>query len=633
MTTLYGSGADAHAKAKAAIGGGFATSPGATHVDSNSTISISTLYGTDAAAKAKVKASAPPSSPGAQRIFSSPDNSKRSVTTNALYGSDADAKAKTKALNGSPKPRQYPGLNQIFCPSSSPIWQKDKAPTQSPQSSTGIPTKATRGGAPATNPVANSVISSFDSCTNRSTQNNTTTGTLYGHDADADAKIKAKASRESTEPASSPGVETVYFNNSTHSAISTLYGSEADSKADARTSRLYSKFSSSPGAESVADTRSSSRTVDTLYGNDTDAKAKARGGATAFAAYPGVERVASRMPITEEDESVGSASTDEEKSPVARRVSIISTDSESVSNPDADRKTGPSRKTTPSEAMEGFRMPNDPEAVSKRRRSSNGKEAVVEEEPGKSRRKRMAIFLLLLLLIGGGAAVWYFLFRSDGGKEESEIQISNVPDVPTNSPSLAIATSASPMAPTVVGNTSEFPSTAPSDYFIHKPPSELECKAIAANETIPGRETMLNSDFYLGVEVVLSENNTMTKPLLDDLLYAIQEKILPSLVGCSIDIYEELEAWRYAIFDAFVTGSLSPDEFCSDEALAIQNCHRVSVKLDLFLKGFLKVVSILGLISDEKENIANHLGLSDPFSTVKLIERVADGVPDGSMEL
>ncbi|CAJ1945920.1 unnamed protein product [Cylindrotheca closterium] len=588
VDTLYRDDEDAKAKAKASQRGSSGrtiTTPGVKHVgssksSSNSTTagstsrSIHTLYGSDDAdVKAKTKAAASRASiPGAASVAGSKHSSV--TTTSTLYGSDADAKAKAKAS----APASVPGVDRVLHEKSSPSTR-----TRTSQSSTAI-------------------------------------DTLYGDEHDADTKRKAKAARGSQTSTTSPGVKTVYRDNSTHTAISTLYGSEADSKAKARSSEFIPR---SPGAQSVDDTVRTSSTVDTLYGNnDTDAKAKARmargrGASASAAALPGVESVdreSSIMPPL--TEGIESGSEDNALEPVARRVSMDSTDSESGSNAEPGRRRrGPFRKDIPSEAMEGFHMPNDPETVSKRRRSSSDK--AVQEKPKKSQKKRVAVFLLLLFLIGGGVAVWYFLFQNEGGSLESESRTSNIQE-PTNSPTKVSISP--PGLPSSSENSTTFaPSSSPLENLIYEPPSNSDCMAIAANQTIAGRETMDEADFELGVEVVLKDNNTMMEPLLDEFLDAIQEKIVPSLAGCSVIIDELVEAWRFVIFDAFVTGRVPPDEACIEEDFVNLNCHRVSVKLDLFLKGNVRFIDIIALISAEEDNIANHLDLSDTFSIVKLV--------------
>ena len=131
---------------------------------------------------------------------------------------------------------------------------------------------------------------------------------------------------------------------------------------------------------------------------------------------------------------------------------------------------------------------------------------------------------------------------------------------------------------------------------------------------------MDNADFSLGLDVVLSDNATMTEPLVDELMTAIQEKILPSLAGCNIQVDEFVEEWRFVIFDAFVNGKVETDKSCEDEVLARRNCHFVSTQLDLFLKGRVRFLDIIDLISDEEANISDHLGLSQPFEVVKLVK-------------
>ncbi|KAL3939739.1 MAG: hypothetical protein SGBAC_005583, partial [Bacillariaceae sp.] len=591
INALYGkdtsTDAKAKMKAKASVGSSErATNPGVEQIFSSPTLpfsdenslAVSTLYGKDADAKAKAKAKASRGSseaasvPGVEQILNPSIRSMNGgVTVSALYGNDTDAKV--KAFSGKAAAASLPGVDRVFSPTSASIWKKAKATRKSWEAEQMM-----------LSPISHTMH----------TVSSSTINTLYGGDAEA----KAKTSRGGNANfASNPGVETVLVNSSTHTAMSTLYGSEAESKAKARAGRGGFDFASNPGVESmhhhapggasVADTAVS--TTDTLYGDDADAKAKARvgRGTAAFAANPGVESVAHRLSMNSLSESTRSSNhldaqaKQDVEEPVARRVSISSIDSESESTSQPERKAA-GRGSAISEAMQNVQMPNDPEAGSKRQLHAEKKKR--EEKPKKSRKKRLVLFFFLFLLGGGGAAVWYFLLKNDGS-EENQTGSAGIQG-PTTAPSfLGGATTLGPFTPLTTGSPSFSPSAPPSEELLYDPPSETDCDAISKGQPIAGRDDLENTAFGLDLEVALQGGTMMTDSLLEALLGAIRAKIVPSLVGCNIDLVELERLWRFVILDAVVRGSLQPEETCEDDALSEQNCHRVYVQLGLYLKG------------------------------------------------
>mmetsp|Transcript_12526 Transcript_12526/g.29911 ORF Transcript_12526/g.29911 Transcript_12526/m.29911 type:complete len:1047 (+) Transcript_12526:100-3240(+) len=532
------------------------------------------LYGTDDDAKAKGKSrrrggSERVISPGVEHFASNNSVAANSVAVSTLYGDDADAKAKAKASRGG-EGASYPGVDRV---STSP-WR----------------TKSARGSVSGVS---------------------TSTGTV------------SSGSRAKSETASIHDTDE-HSVHGTVSTTSTLYGSEADVKAKARAGRGGSNFACNPGVDRVHYDESVASTTDTLYGTDADAKAKAR--ASKYKVSPGVSaRTGSTVGIGSLDESARSGSSvsldvpfiedsKEEEAPVARKVSIGSTDSGS-SRHDEDPERNPLISSETAAAARGIQMPNDPDAPPRDDDGSVDKRA---DEKRKSR-KRRCLFLLFLLLAGGGVAAWYFLFRNDGNSnEDAQINSSDIQD-PSSAPSSSSGSKNVPVVPLATSSPSMSPSDFPTQELLYERPSESDCDLIAKNQTIAGREEMEKADFGLDLEVVLADNATMTEPLLDELMGAIQEKLLPSLAGCSIIVDRFLEAWRFVIFDAFVKGRAQPEETCLDEEVLGENCHRVFAELALFLKGDVRFLDIIRLISDEYENFSNHLGLSDQFLVVQMI--------------
>ncbi|KAL3935276.1 MAG: hypothetical protein SGBAC_009179, partial [Bacillariaceae sp.] len=550
---------------------------------SKSSAAVDTLYGEEADAKAKAKASrrSPTRAvtPGVEHVLSLSNNKKDEVVS-ALYGSDSDSKAKSKTSGRSYAPAVVPGVEYSHSPATS---------------MSSISPKSTR-----------------------------TISTLYGNDADI--KSKSKSIRGSRYP----GMEQYHTaaNRSTASTMSnttmsTLYGNDAESKAKAKGSRNV-ETASFPGVEYLNSTRStrSNVTISTLYGDDSDAKAKLKRsrGTRELALNPGVESVhhVSTTASLSDDGTFSMSSTDfpcdgdGTAAPTAKRVSIGSIDPKNYSDP---RKANASPTAGDSLSF-SFRMPSDPETAP----DSDEDNRTVEEKPRKSRKKRMlCCFFLLVSLIVGGAAVWYFIFRGD-----TQITFLGIQD-PTSAPITSDATTTTTLAPSaLLIAPSQYPSALPTSLpptvtQLYERPSETTCELIARNETVAGRDLMETANFGLDMEVVLSDGSNITEPLLQELLDSIQEKILPSLAGCSVIVDTFVEAWRFVIFDAFVKGNVQGEEVCEDKDLITQNCHRVFVELALFLKGEVRFLDIIGLISDETLNMSKHLGLSDPFLVVKMI--------------
>ncbi|CAJ1945162.1 unnamed protein product [Cylindrotheca closterium] len=520
--------------------------------------------------------------------ISSPPFTNINPNADMLYGTDEDAKAKEKARRGGPERVVNPGVQSI----------------------------------PSNNSVAVS--------------------TLYGDDADADAKAKAKPSRG---VASLPGIDRVdgvsaapnwrgtrnskgsasgattstgtVSSGSTKasSAVGTLYGTDADAKAKGKAAkRGGSEFASNPGVDRVHYDESIASTTDTLYGGS-DADAKARAKASKNGVSPGFSgRTGSTVPLDASSRSQGLPAApfeDEEAAPVARKVSIGSTSSSGSSgNEDPERNPLVSSAT-----VNGLQIPNDPEASP----SDDGIDKEVGDKERRKSRKRCCFLLVLLLLAGGGAAAWYFLVRNGGSSNENTRSNSSDIRDPSSAPSSSSGTNKLPTeVPLASSSPSTLPSGSPTEEMWYDPPSVSDCELIATNQTIAGREQKENANFGLDLEILLSDNATMTEPLLDELLDAIQEKILPSLAGCAIIVDTFLESWRFVIFDAFVKGNVEPKQPCSDEELLGQDCHRVYAELALFLKGKVRFLDIIRLISDEKDNFSNDLGLSDQFLFVNL---------------
>ncbi|KAL3937730.1 MAG: hypothetical protein SGBAC_007224 [Bacillariaceae sp.] len=508
----------------------------------------------------------------------------RNSTHSGLYGTDAESKAKAKASKRAQRASK-PGVATVSSSGATVASAMANATTGTlygNDADAKAKEKASKGSKRASKPGVETVSSS-----GATVASNMTTGTLYG--SDADAKAKAKASKSSLR-ATKPGVDTVassgitVSSNMTSATVATLYGSDADAKAKATGSRGTSKRSSAPGVEysshaSVASGVSTATTA-TLYGNDSDAKAKAK-GSRGFSSNPGVETIslAASSSSSAADTLYGNASDAKAKARASRGGSAFS------ANPGVESIALPATMAPVAESIDE----KDGEAPVARRVSQGGTDSV------------------------------------SGSNIDPDNQMQGEEADPSKAPSKAPSSSSSgtPMAPVPPPDSgfASFSPTAPPGLveLIFQPPSKSNCDAIANNETIAGRDELDTADFGLNLEIVLADDNVMTRPLVDELLNAIQEKILPSVAGCNIRADEFVEKWRFVILDAFVTGNAKNEETCNNRDLVAENCHRVNVQLDIFLKGFVRFLDIIRLISAEEVNIANNLDLSDTFSIIQLV--------------
>ena len=108
------------------------------------------------------------------------------------------------------------------------------------------------------------------------------------------------------------------------------------------------------------------------------------------------------------------------------------------------------------------------------------------------------------------------IFRN-GGSSNKDAQI-NSSDIqsPSSAPSSSGLVTSTSVVQLASSSPSVFPIAFPTEAMLYERPSELDCEAIAKNQTIAGRNQMVYATFSFHVEVVLSENAAMTEPLLNE---------------------------------------------------------------------------------------------------------------------
>ena len=107
----------------------------------------------------------------------------------------------------------------------------------------------------------------------------------------------------------------------------------------------------------------------------------------------------------------------------------------------------------------------------------------------------------------------------------------------------------------------------------------------------------------------------------------ISNLLIPKVTGCAIDdnssrlLLETLEAKhkRYVVANAHIDITGQKEHDCDADAKG-PLCHRLTVMLSLFLKGYESALSLLGLVTDILGDglMIDDLGLKSPYTQVKI---------------
>jgi hypothetical protein len=230
--------------------------------------------------------------------------------------------------------------------------------------------------------------------------------------------------------------------------------------------------------------------------------------------------------------------------------------------------------------------------------------------------KRLICFLIVLVLFMGIVAAGIIL---DWGplavnNEKSDATLEN--DDPT-------------VAPTK-DRSSTAPSTAPAE-FIYEPPSHEDCLAIAKGDAVEGQEQMLVEQYEVDLDVALDFGGTSFDALLNRLAMEIRQTILPEMAGCADSNRQLMEISlpslirgnrqlnaRYSIANAAIDLVNPLGEWCSAGSGPL--CYRVVITLDVALKGDVKVMTVLHLITEAfgGDSLITKLELGSPFQRIVL---------------
>jgi hypothetical protein len=233
-------------------------------------------------------------------------------------------------------------------------------------------------------------------------------------------------------------------------------------------------------------------------------------------------------------------------------------------------------------------------------------------------RKRLLCFLIVLVLFMGTVAAGIILDWNSlaANSEESDATLEN--DDPTVAPT-------KDRSPTV-------PSTAPAASLIYEPPSPEDCVAIAKGDAVEGQEQMLMEQYEVDLDVALDFGGTSFDALLNRLAMEIRQTILPELAGCADSNRQLMEVSlpslirggnrqlnaRYAIANAAIELVNPLGEWCAAGSGPL--CYRVVVTLNVALKGDVKVMTVLHLITEAfgGDSLAAKLKLGSPFQQIVL---------------
>ncbi|KAL3934383.1 MAG: hypothetical protein SGBAC_009891 [Bacillariaceae sp.] len=379
-----------------------------------------------------------------------------------------------------------------------------------------------------------------------------------------------------------------------------------------------------------------------LFGSDKDAKEKAKasnGGQRAV--KPGIERVedskASKPAVNETHRSKSKPSSQSSHQSSRNKPSFASgLGAPALLKSDEDDLV-----------MKSLAIPNDPMAATGPEEKSQKRMSKQEkkEEESKKRKKWISICLCLLLVLIG--IVVGVIFGMRAGDDDGDITTAVEEDATVLSAHPSGAPSTSPTnAP------STFPTNAPSTTQLYDPPSPDDCIAIAQNRTTSADRAELDQfSFRLTIDVTFETQDDMSDAHLVTLAKAIQTKLVPPVVGCPdasrrnlveegpstirgvvqptrrhLAVGDSLGKNRFVIADAFVDGK-EVEEACTVSPSPSQ-CQRVFMDLAVFLKGPIRLLDIIVLISEaEKElkvekqddnNLKVPLELGDPFVDVQL---------------
>lgn len=183
-------------------------------------------------------------------------------------------------------------------------------------------------------------------------------------------------------------------------------------------------------------------------------------------------------------------------------------------------------------------------------------------------------------------------------------------------------------APTVAPNTtasdpfSNSPTDNPTFVLLYAPPSTEDCAAIAVGNDVTLQNVMTVRTFEIVMDVAFDNEVDFTQ-YEDDLEQTIQESLAPALADCASDEQRKLRVLQqrpnqYVIGNAKVGLTFQQTESCDSTE---NSCYRISVILNLFLKGKERLLTLASLISDAfgSDPLASAWELPTPYQSVVIV--------------
>jgi len=166
------------------------------------------------------------------------------------------------------------------------------------------------------------------------------------------------------------------------------------------------------------------------------------------------------------------------------------------------------------------------------------------------------------------------------------------------------------------------PTSSPTFYFEFDPPSQEECRRIAAGHAVMNdHEDQILRNFEIQFDVSLSRNSEIENDEILSLLdKALQRTFATSLAGCDEVDYQRMLRRRLlrknVVSNASFKSNFRESESCLSASPDI--CYRMVVTLELYLKGEERINKLLGLITSvfDRESLVDTLGLPPPFHSV-----------------
>jgi hypothetical protein len=176
------------------------------------------------------------------------------------------------------------------------------------------------------------------------------------------------------------------------------------------------------------------------------------------------------------------------------------------------------------------------------------------------------------------------------------------------------------------------PTLAPTELpLVYDPPSQQDCEDIALGLNLEGQQDMVVELLDVEVDVTLDNTTNITDiaTLLPSLEEVMKERLVPALSHCPFDGSSrrlESENYKYVVANTFLQLQDRPGVSCSERSP--QPCHRIVMKLELYLKGHEYVSTLMNLVYDLRKDrpVVETLGLGSPYALIDFVA-INSGTP------